>query len=279
MGKLYACLLLATLAACGSDNGAKKPDAPNPDAAIDAKVFNDAPVDAPPNYDFSCLGSAAGSAADPVTVSGTTETINSSFNGIMTVGGAQVDTCPSSSLTCPNGGTGARLDRVTSDATTGVFTTGNLTTGGTALDVYLKATATGYRLTYLYPPNPLTASIPPTNGGAPVFMLTPGQFSGLQLISGVTATSGTGTLLVAVVDCQNNPIQGATVTVKQGGVDVGTQYTSSMLMGAVAVFNVPADTAAGGTVIGASYLSHTFPDHPVSSFADSDIATAIRPGP
>jgi hypothetical protein len=279
MGKLSLCAAFVMLAACGSDNE-KKPDAKVviPDAPIDSKVFNDAPVDAPPNYDFSCLGSGAGTVASSVTVSGTTETINSGLNGLMPVGSVQVDTCPSSSLTCPTGGTGARLDRVTSDATAGTFTTGNLTTGGTALDAYLKATKTGYRTTYVYPPNPLAASIPSTNGGAPVFMLTPGQFSLITGFAGITPTAGDGTLVIAVVDCQNNPVTGATITVKQGGTDVGMQVNNPMAMGAVLQFNVPADTAAGGTDIGVTYNTTTYPVHHITSFADSDVTTAVRPG-
>src|SRR5689334_14502090 len=96
MGKLNACLLLATLAACGSDNTAKKPDAPNPDAAIDAKVFMDAPIDAPPMFDFSCTTTPAPTTADdPVTISGTATEISAS--GIMPtftmLSGATVDGC------------------------------------------------------------------------------------------------------------------------------------------------------------------------------------------
>lgn len=272
MAKLRISLVLA-LAACGSSNS-KPVDAPMTDSGTDAKVFLDAAPDAPPMADLSCVGMPFPTTAPAtVDVSGTTETLNSSFM-ITPVAGATVDACPAASFTCPANGMGKRLATSTSDAM-GNFTLSALPTGGAPLDAYLKASSSTQLTTYVYPAHPLAASLTMT----PVLMLDAGQLAFIAGVAGVTVTPGTSTVVVLVLDCANHPIQGATVTVQQNGMDVGQQFTSSMSMGGTIVFNVPADTATGGTTVGATYMGMTFPTHPVTAFADGIVATVVRPGP
>lgn len=275
MRYLSACLALSLVAACGDDKA--KPDAGGsgidaPGGGIDAKVFLDAPTPDAPTYDFSCVGQTQGSAADPISASGTTETINNSFQ-TTPVTSVTVDACPSSSFTCPNGGTGHRLATTTSSATDGTFTLSNVVTGGTPLDAYIKASKTGQRTSYVYPPNPLTASL----SMVPVLMLTNAQLTTFAALLGLpTPNVADAVFVIAAVDCAGTPINAATVSLKQGGTEQGTQYP---FMGAVIVMNVPPDTAANGTTISASYNGMNFPSRMITSFGGGDVSTAIRPGP
>ena len=277
MGNLKSCFIVATiaLAACGSDK-AKTPDAPIHviDAAIDAPVHMiDAPPDAP-NYNFSCFGMAnPTTAADPITIAGTTETF--SMSGVQTVPNVAVDIFKS--------GTANPVDSQTSSAQ-GAFTSGNIATGGTPLDGYIKAGVAAYRTTYLYPPTPAVASLM----NVPVIMLSTANFTLLTQFASVTQDdANNGVLFLTVTDCNNMPINGATLSVKQNGADVGTQFDLGQLAqqaaGIVIVFNVP----DGATDISASYNSMTFPMRSVLSHKKPNgansvgtiTATAVRPGP
>jgi hypothetical protein len=269
MGKLRVSLVLA-LAACGSSNN-NTADAPPKDAPVDTKVFLDAPPDAPSMYDFSCLGQAFPTTAPAaVDASGTAETLNSSFM-LTPVTGATVDACPSASLTCPANGPNKRLAATTTDMN-GNWAFTALPTAMVPLDLYVKAIKTGELTTYLYPAHPLAATL----AMAPMLMLSSTQLGLVSSVAGVTLTPGDSTVVVLVLDCANMPItSGATVTVQQGGTDVGMQFSSAQAMGSTIVFNVP----PGATTIGASYNGMTFPTHPVNAFANGIVTTAIRPGP
>ncbi|MBV8762186.1 MAG: hypothetical protein JO257_33150, partial [Deltaproteobacteria bacterium] len=187
------------LAACGSDK-AKTPDAPIHviDAPIDTPAHVvDAPPDAPA-YDFSCFGMAnPTTAADPITISGTTETLT--MSGVQTVPNVAVDIYKS--------GVAAPLDSKTSDAQ-GAFTSGNIVTAGVPFDGYIKAAVATYRTSYLYPPNPAVASVT----GVPVVMLSTQNFALLSQFAGATQDdTNNGVLLLTVTDCANKPINGATL--------------------------------------------------------------------
>jgi hypothetical protein len=272
MRKLVVSLVVA-LAACGSSNS-KPADAHMADSGPDAKVFLDAAPDAPAMADLSCLGMPFPMTAPPtVDVAGSTNTLNSMFQPTP-VAGATVDACPAASLTCPANGMGKRLATATSDAM-GAFTLSALPTSNVPLDLYIKATATGDLTSFVYPPHPLAASLPT----APVLMLDVNQQAFIAGVANVTITPGDATVLVLVVDCASHPISGATAIVQQNGMDVGQPFTSGQAMGGTLVFNVPADTAASGTTIGASYMGMNFPTHPVTAFADGIVETVVRPGP
>lgn len=276
MGNLKACFVVGTLAltACGNDKAT--PDAPI--VIVDSKMVDTPPpVDAPPDSptgDFSCFGQPnPTTAADPITVGGTTETL--SMSGLMTVPGADVGIYKT--------GTANAVDTQTSDANGG-FTSGNIATGGVPFDGYIVGAKTGYRTSYLYPPTPAAASIT----GAPVALLTDQAVSQLSGFAGSTQDdTNNGMLFLTVTDCTNTPVQGATVSVKQGATEVGTQFDLGSLVsqaaGIIIVFNVP----DGATDITGSLGSMTFPTHTVQVHKKPNgqgavgtvTLTTVRPGP
>ena len=276
------------LAACGGGNG-------TPDAAI-VKIIDAVPIDAPvvpdspppPDarvYDFSCAGmSLPTTAADPITVSGTTQEITT--GGINALVGASVASFKA--------GTATALDTVTSGAA-GAFTSGNLTTSSVPLPGYIEATvpavggtANDYRATFLYPPAPLAKSL----ANAPVIMIKNATLAQVGSFLGGFTQDDTvnGALFIAVTDCANTPINGATLSVKQGSTDVGAMSVdlgslSAQAAGTFFVFNVP----AGATDVTASYMGHNFPVHSVTSYKKTAASgtlpngaltiTIVRPGP
>jgi hypothetical protein len=277
---------LFALSACGSD--AAKPDAAIVkliDASIDAHP--DSPPPPPPIdaqvYDYSCATTPLPTtAADPITISGTSQEISTS--GLAGLAGVTVASFKT--------GTATALNTVTSGAG-GTFTSGNLVTGGTPLDGYVEATVPGagsapsaYRGTFIYPADPLVANL----AGAPVIVIKQQTFTLLaSTAAGFTQDDTTnGALLVLVTDCAGTPVNGATVTAKQGTTDVSGMSLdlgafSAQAAGTFFVFNVP----AGATDVGATYDGHTFRTHSVMSYkADATTLpngaltlTIVKPGP
>ncbi|MEO8548368.1 MAG: hypothetical protein ABI678_00265 [Kofleriaceae bacterium] len=273
MGKLSLCLVALGVAACGSDNN-NPADAKVvivPDAKmIDApKVFNDAP---PVNYNFSCYNQPAPTtAADPVTISGTTETFSTTL-----------DTLPGVTVQSYKAGVATMLDTQTSGAA-GAFTTGSLATGGVPLDGYLRASIAGYRTTYLYPPNKVVANLTMV----PVPLISNATFTQLNALVNQNDTNN-GMLLVTVADCSLMPISGADLTAKQNGNNAGTITDLGAVLGAMAdglyiVANVP----DGDVTVAATYNSMNFPGRVVAAHkkpADANAegtltVTAVVPGP
>jgi hypothetical protein len=272
MGKLSLMLIVVGTAACGSDAN-KTPDATIvvPDTRpIDApKVFMDAP---PPSYDFTCYnGTPATTATDPITISGTTSELTQ--NGLTATNGVSVSFFKT--------GTATAIATVTS-AGGGLFASGNIATGGTPIDAYIGATLDAARTTYLYPPNPASKSL----ANVPVPIVTNSTFSLVKMFAQATQDDTTsGALLLILSDCAQTPIDGATVTVQQGGNNVGTQFDlgtlSAMAAGTFFVFNVP----DGATTVTAKYGTMTFPVRTVASHkqpangAASITTTEVLPGP
>ena len=264
---------MLALAACGSDHGGTA-DAQiivTKDAAIDAKVWMDAPPG--PTYDLSCYGATAGTnVADPITISGSTSTF--SMSGQAPVGAVAV------SVFKVGGATAAAS--TTSDAQ-GNFTLTNVATGGTALE-HLVASKATYRTTYLYPSDPVRASI----AGVPAIVITE-QIFDLIATMGANVTQDddvNGSLLIAVTDCsvaQPTPLEGATLSVKQGNTEVGDVFDLGAFgAGAFFVFNVP----DGATDVTVTFDNMTFPVHTVMAHKKANAtapgtitATNILPGP
>jgi hypothetical protein len=263
MGNLRVCFavaLLAPVAACGSDHAAadasiKIIDAPNPDA----KVFEDAP---PPMYDLSCLNDPAPTtAADPITVAGTTVQLSQTGDPI-----------PNVAVAVFKNGTTAPLATVTSDAT-GAFTTGNIATGTMPIDGYVRAVApldgtTGepvYRSTYLYPPSVVATSL----ADVPVLMISVATFSQISGIGGGQDDSANGALFFAVTDCtlsQQSLIAEATVKVQRNGTDVGNVVNLGSFIPQLAGTFVALDVPDGPATITASYNGMTFPAQNVAAY-------------
>lgn len=277
MGTLRACALVAlsALAACGSDGKS------NIDAMI---ILEDAAIDAPPDaaipdapsYDFSCMNDPAPATADAdVTIGGSVQEVilNGITPEVQPAQDATVDACTGDCVG-PN-----LLDTQGPTGATGTFTSAAIPTGGAPLDGYIRATKTGNRTTYVYPPAPLTTSFP----NAPVLMFNATAFTTIVQFLGVTQEMDNGTLGVAFTDCSNLPIgdtANLVLSVKQGGVDVtGTEvFDASQLDpsagGTFLIFNVP----PGVTEVGATYNGMALRAHEVGVVATSTTTTIVRPG-
>lgn len=269
---------IGTFVACGSDK-AKSPDAAvhQQDAPVDTKAI-DAAVDASP-YDFTCYGMAnPGSAADPITIGGKTESLGQS--GATAVASAAVGIYAN--------GSAAPIDSLTSGSD-GTFTSGNIATGGTPFAGYIKAKASSYRVSYLYPPNPVVASI----AALPIPLISEATFSQLNMFLNQNDTNN-GAMFLTVTDCNNVPISGANVIVTQNGsnagevTDLGQLFGQAQLNGIFIVANVP----DGSADVSGTFGSMTFPTHTVvahrqepsgSGSGSGEVGTftltTVRPGP
>ncbi|MGN6109355.1 MAG: hypothetical protein ACTHU0_29880 [Kofleriaceae bacterium] len=264
MGNLRRHLLVAagaTLAACGGNDN--KPDALIiiPDAAIDAPPPIDAPPDAP-SYDFSCAGNSAPTTAPAqLMVSGSAYDLNPINLNPVPVADAQVEAF--------RVGNANAIATTTTDAA-GAWSV-SLTSGGAPVDGYIRARKQGHRTTLLYPPAPLHADL----AMAPLLALSNTTFAGLNVAVGGNQMAGNGVVLVAAVDCANNPVDGAMIRVQQSGSDVGNQVDLSQVQGGVVfVFNVP----PGATEVSATYNGMAFRAHTVQSLADGTTMTVVSPG-
>lgn len=274
---------LLALAACGSDHAKVDAAVVIPDAVPDAKVWQDAPPG--PTYDLSCFGgSAPTTASDPITISGTTGTLSQGTN-LQGIAGIDVEVFKSTSPTA--------VASVTSGAM-GAFVTGNIATNNEPLDGYVKATDPGnaqnntppaHRTTYLYPPTVVAANLT----GVPVPMISNQTFGLIQTVAGDQDDDLNGALLVLVTDCSGGLtlIDGATVTVKQNGADVGSLIDLGALIpqaaGTYFALNVP----DGETDVAVSYSGKDFPvrtvlahKKPAGAGAQGTMTVVpVRPGP
>jgi len=256
MGNLRACFAVAVLAlaACGSDHA--QPDASIKliDAAIDAKVWEDAPPG--PMYDLSCLDAAAPTtAADPITISGATSTLT--MNGLMAVPDVDVDVFEVGNATA--------LATVTSNAT-GVFASGDIATAGTPINGYVRAMEPDYRSTYMYPGTVVATDL----SAVPVIVVSNDAFGIFTSITQTTQMDDVnGALVVLVTDCSATPtpIKGATVAIEQNGSSVGSVPLDlggliSQAAGTFFVFNVP----DGETQVKVTYDGKAFPARTVTAY-------------
>lgn len=285
MGNLRTSLAIAVLglAACGSKPSNKTPDAPPPQADA-PKPTPDAPPDSPPapdapSYDFSCLGQGLPTTAPAtVTVAGTAEEIVqvNSFPSIQPLNGGTLDACKTGAPNCMGGN---RLATATSD-TTGAYSLGPITTGGTPVDAFVHVAPANDRPTDEYPSSPIAADL----SGIPIIVFSNASFTFIVGAGGITQSASNGNLGILVTDCANKPISDSanlTLTVKQNGMDVtGTtvfnagQYYSQAA-GTYFVFNVP----PGATEVGATYNGMALLAHTVGVVAQTTTATQVKPGP
>jgi hypothetical protein len=174
-----AAALFLGLVACGGDDGG------NP--AIDAPTGTpDSNVDAPP-------------APLMITLSGTAN--EQTAGGSNPVADALIEAYATSDETTP-------LATVMTNAE-GEFSL-TITTTGTAIAGYVKASKAGLKETYLYPPGPIAADL----AGAPVTMLSQQNFNFLSAIT--QGNHEDGNAFIAVVVAQGTlpnlmPVAGATI--------------------------------------------------------------------
>lgn len=277
MGNLRACFAVAmlALAACGSDHA--QPDASIKliDAAIDAKVWQDAP---PKTFDFSCMGNAEPTnATADITVAGTVQRayLNGAQPDVQPRDGATVKACKAGAADCDNAN---QYGTTATTAGGGNFSIGPVSTNMMPLDSYIEMTDTGSRTTYVYPPAPLVAD----QGMVPVLTFDPDLVDLLGQAGCPQDDDANGLMLLMVVDCANAPIDDKTnlaLSIKQGGTEVsGTQVVDLSLLGPKGTYlvcNVPEDAA---TTVGATYKAMALRAHDVKVVKATTTATIIRPG-
>lgn len=244
------CVVLG-LAACGGSSGSGNPDAPMADGPEGIDAAPDAPPDGPPA---------------PATITLTGTATARAINGAQPVAGATIGAYQSVNETTP-------VATATS-AADGTFTL-TITTGGSALDGYLKATKTGYADSYLYSPAPIATDM----ANLPINMLTTGNYGTLYALTQTQQGANKGTIAVIVQDSALAPIAGATVagtpaaTYKYDGAN-GLPSNSATVTAADGVgyyLNAP----LGAISVTAAKTGATFTAHTVKVFADSLTTTVI----
>lgn len=253
-------LATGLLAACGGDGSGGVdvliivPDAPPPDSPP--------PVDAPgPN--LACVNDPApATGPNPLAVSGSASDINIVSQMTVPVAGA--------TLQAFRIGQAQAVANSTSDAN-GNWTLSIPNPATTAVDGYIRASKTGNRTVYLYPPGPMAADI----AMAPLLLFSNTTFSTIVAIAQVSQAASNGTVGLAIVDCNNMPLPGATIAVQQGGANVGQFFDAGTLLpGGSFTFDVP----PGPTDIKVSYNGTNFRARVVETVAGSTTTTIVRPG-
>ncbi len=263
MRTLHACAYVAITAfavACGGGDGDAKPDAPPiivPDAPT-PDAFEPPQPDAQ-QFDFSCMNDPEPTTAPAtVSLSGTANEITANFS-FEPVADAAV-------RAFKNGNPDTQVGTTQSDAN-GAWSLPAVPTATMPIDGYIEATKLGYRTSRLYPSEPISGDI----AQAPVLLLSTNVFSSLF----ASQSQENGTVALAVLDCANTPIDGAAISVKQNGVEVGTQQDLSQFQpGTFIVLNVPPGVAE----VGATYMGMTLRAHVVSVVAETTSTTLVRPG-
>lgn len=287
MRSLVVCARLALVpilaaSACGDDGGADVDSSVSvSDASVDAPSTPDArptfdampPVDARPAA-LGCLGDPIPNpVVDTITVSGQAVAI--------TMGGQEaLADVTVQAYDADDQAIDGALD--TSDAQGDWSITADV--GNEPLDAYMRGNLDGYLDTYLFPPTPLYEDLT----GASVIMLTPQTLQLLGLL-GLSQDNDKGVVLVVVLDCDGNPVEGASVTTTPAAgitayIEDGAPSTSATATdssGVAMLFNVPAgDVEVDATVMGMSLREHTVRVLTVEGDVESDPAitsTAIVP--
>ncbi|HEY5923516.1 MAG TPA: hypothetical protein VIV11_17670 [Kofleriaceae bacterium] len=255
MRNIWVALVCAALAACGSDgkdNGGSDANNTGPDA----KQFLDAPAT------MNAM----------ITVSG--QATVRDVNGATPTAGVTIAAYRNSDENTP-------IAMTTSDAQ-GMYSL-TIQTNGEALDGFLKATLSGHKTTYLYPPYPLGMDF----NMASVIMVTPMTYDTLSTFSQANHQPGKALVALIVTDGVMNPIAGATVSSNPaampparynavlGGTIVGpsVQATSTYTDGIAYLFNLP----PGQVMVSAMKAPMTFKTHSVKGWADELVTTVIVP--
>ena len=168
------------------------------------------------------------------------------------------------------------LGTATSDATGAYSITA--TTSGSAIDGYLKASKTGFKDTYLYPPTPLSTDF----AKATVLLLTANNWDLVNgTLLGETQAAGSGWVGFLVVDdlTAQTPIMGATgTTTPAGKIHYNgmqglpqAQATSTAADGIVYAVNV----AAGDVTVNAAKSGLTFKSHTIKARPDQITMTLV----
>jgi hypothetical protein len=251
-------MVLVFAAACGSDDNGGGNGSGTHDAAIplpDAPRFLDAPA----------------TNVAQITVSGTAEEISTSGSGALA--GVLIEAFRNGDETTP-------IASTTTDGLGDYSLT--IDTNGEQIDGFLKATKTGFKTTYLYPPYPLEQDFTM----ASVFMIKQSTFETLHLAAGATEMMGKGTIALIVTDGAN-PVAGTKVTSTPAPTPPDARYNamvgtltlpSSTAMtthtdGIAYLFNLP----PGKVMVGAQKTGMMFKSHQVKAWPDELTTTVVVP--
>lgn len=219
--KTSAILAMLLFAACGDDQK----------AGSDASVQVDAPKVVPATITIS------GKAIDPLKNSA-----DKSLAGVTVTANKVSD------------------DSEVATATTGADGTYTLsvTTGGAAVDGYVKASLATYTDTYLYPPGVLEGDF----ANASINMLTPDSIQLLYTVAGVTQDAAAGSVSMELTDAAGGFVSGATITTdpaatyRYGNPPAGK--VSSGADGIASALNAPVgNVTLNAMVDGGTFKSHT----------------------
>lgn len=254
MRTTWVALVCVALVGCGGDGGG---GGGNNDAQVgggtDAKQFLDAPITAPAQ----------------ITISGQATAQDTS--GSTPLAGVTVAAFRTNDENAP-------IATTTTDAQGNYSLT--LETGGVAIDGYLKATTSGYKTTYLYPPYPLAMDF----DKASILMVTQSTWDSLSQIAQGNQQAGKGIIGLVVTDGAN-PVGGATVSSTPAATPVrynaalGTlvipsaDATETHTDGVAYLFNAP----PGQLTVSAEKSGLTFSSHAVKAWADQLTTTVIVP--
>ncbi len=268
-------LFLSILAACGGeDSGPSIADGAPPAADADPAQ---AP-DATPTFDaalppdarqpaLACAGDALPDmvAAPPVVISGDMQEVTMSGVVAMTAS-AHVSTHQLADAMLNAEGD-----------FTGTYSLADPTNSTVPLENYLKATSAGFLDTYVFPPAALSEDTT-----SPIMMMSQAIIN-LLAFAGITQEAGNGLLIIAVVDCDQAALEGATITTVPAtellyaganGLPGATPFTETQAPGIAYAFNVPpgdyqiSAVAADGTALRTMTAK---------SFADATSAAVVAP--
>jgi hypothetical protein len=251
-------LLCVALAACGgSDDKSTNVDAP-PGGSTGA----DASIDTP------------GGGGSTITITGTA--VERTASGTTPVIGA--------TIAAYQNGNDATPVAMTTSMDKGTFSLSIPAAGG-PLDGYLKATASGLKDTYLYPPAPISADTV-----APVNMISPDTLNLLVLlaIGAGNQQAGKGLVALIVVDgatATSTPVAGvvvsstpaASATIYNGANGLPDRAANGTgADGTAFLFNVASNA---NVTVSATKTGSTFTSHSVKAWPDQFTTTLITPSP
>src|SRR5712691_5216894 len=171
----------------------------------------------------------------------------------------------------------------TGDTTTLVADTSNtpgfyslsITTGGTPVNGYVRATDSAHITTYAYPAVPLAGDATEN-----VLMITSSEFSFLAAAAGVNPVAGDGFIGIIVKDCAGTALAGATVSSSPAGTvryNAGGVPSSSATSTASDGIAYIANVAAGNVTVQANASGQTLRQHVVNARANAITLTEIQP--
>jgi len=231
--------------------------------SIPEKHITDA-TERPVGEPFGCLGDPpASTAKDPLTIAGTL-----------------IDSFHTQPLA------GAAVEGFVAVSTTPFFTTTSDSTGrfshsqgvgGVPLAAYVRASSNGYLQSYFYPATAIADDVDLT-----IQMLSAMDLATIVRIAGIESLEpGKVNMIVSVVDCNGNPVAGATVTTTPAGTvryfantaPSPTSIATDAKTGAALVANIP----ASNTTISATVSGMTLRNQVLDGVAGVLMQTEIRP--